>query len=180
MAKFKIGDKVKTKPAVIQVSRLNGTVKYVACGLATSSGGKKCDKKTCTHPNQDYVWVEWPEAPGKIMSYHHSDLDYDASQPPAPAPVLPDAKETSTGDAAKDAYLKEAKDAINKVVAKKQTQNDFFREYNGFTTIRYDRYGRPYSHEDTPQLSLTPLTIEQIDWDVYTGKKKGSLKKVIV
>lgn len=183
---FKVGDKVKTRPSV-GIIRLNGTVKYVACGLATKSGGQKCDKKTCTHLTKSYIWVEWPSSIGKLVSYNYTDLDYDASQPPAPPPVLPDAKTmeanaASTGDSDKDAYLSKTKDAINKIVGtskQQQTQNEFFRQYNGFTTVRYDRQGRPFVH-DTPQLSTTPLTIEEVDWDVYTGKKKGSIKKVAV
>ena len=46
-----------------------GTIKYIACKLATPSFGlvpdkegkmvRACDKRTCSHANKNFIWVEW-------------------------------------------------------------------------------------------------------------------------
>lgn len=82
---FKIGDKVKTVVGPnVPALRTNGTVKHLACYLATSSGGKTCDKKTCTHALRDYAWVMWPS--GQIFSYAQVELADDMSGTVMPTP----------------------------------------------------------------------------------------------
>lgn len=154
---FNVGDKVRTRPgAPVNKTRYNGKVKYVACSLATTAGGKTCDKKTCAHLVKDHVWVLWP-SDLTTVSYHYSDLEYDASQPTKPGSnTLPSAEdmkksEAKTGDSNKDAYLEKAKQAIkNAVDPKPPTDIDFWRGYHGFTKVKYDRSGRPFIYETQP------------------------------
>lgn len=162
---FKVGDRVKTATN----TKLNGKVTYIACGLATVKGGKLCDKRTCKHTIKDNVWVDWPD--GSKFSYHHTELTHDAAQVPAPPPTLPSAemmKETS-GDDKKDAYLDKAKKAIKDVIspAAKPAQQDFFRSYNGYDKIKYDRFGRPYLKSE--YVPGPPIMADELNWDRYTG-----------
>jgi len=177
---YKVGDKVRTAPNA-PIVRLNGTVKYVACSLATGAGGKTCDKKTCAHMIKDNVWVLWP---GQLAtySYHYSDLAYDAAQPPV-SPTLPaasDMKSESTGDSKKDAFLDSAKKAIKEVITPKSTSvsegsAEWWNAYKGFTTVKYDRQGRSFVRDTT--VSPEPIGNENINWRAYHGYEKGSARK---
>lgn len=181
---YKVGDKVKCVNAV----RLNGKVKYLACGLATAAGGRVCDKKTCPHTIKDNVWVSWPD--GSIYSYHHTELAHDASQPPAAAPTLPSAvavaaeAEEASGDPKKDEYIEKAKAAIAKVmkpkpatIASTNTTTDFYRGYNGFDKMKYDRSGRPYIQSE---FTTGPVIgAEELDWDTYNNVGPPMRKKKV-
>jgi hypothetical protein len=167
---FKIGDKVKTVPGNnTPVARINGTVKYIACQGATTIGGKTCSKVHCPHLQQDYVWVNWIDSVygGVMYSYHYTDLAYDNVVQPVGSVAVSDEQKQ------RDAYIEETKEVINKVVeSKKQIEKDFYDKYNGFTTTKYDRFGRPFIHEEKhkekPQLTNEELTPEF--WQRYTGK----------
>jgi hypothetical protein len=187
---FKIGDKVRTKPCAAPpsmggtVTRLNGRVKYIACGLATPKGGKTCDKKTCTHMVKDFVWVTWPivRAGTTTFSYHYNDLEYDAAQPVIPpvaaVTTVADAQEKTTSDPAKEAYLEKAKAAIKDVIKPKLApmQQDFWSLYNGFDQIKYDRNGKAFIREMEARTGPV-IKDDEIDFDVYSGRKKGSVRK---
>ena len=173
---FKVGDKVKTVPGNnTPIVRTNGKVRYIACREATAIGGKTCNKAHCQHTQQDYVWVNWADptsATGGITySYHYTDLAYDDVVQPIGSVAVSD-----TNEQTKDTYIEEAREAINKVIEankEEQTEKDFYAKYNGFTSTKYDRYGRPFIHqekyEEKPQLKNEELT--QDFWEKYTGKR---------
>ena len=166
---LKVGDKVRSSPK-LAIVRTNGTVKYVACVLATAAGGKTCDKKTCNHTAKDYVWVEW--VPKSIFSYHYTELMFDA------APTSPNETSKPTCDETKkdEEYIDKAKAEIKAITKSGKAQLDWFRAYNGFTKFKYDRQGRPYIQE-TELPSAPPIKNEELDFDVYSGIKKGSIRK---
>lgn len=177
---FKVGDTVKTVPGV--ALRFNGKVLYLACRAATVSGGKACDRKTCTHAVKDYVWVLWPGLKSSY-SYVYTDLTLDAAAPGpsgptcATGPTGPQAGPSET-EAPKKAYMDSAKKAIEKLTTKAAPElNDWWNTYNGFSKVKHDRYGRSFI-QHTPENPPPQLTTKEIDWDVYNGFKKGALKKV--
>jgi hypothetical protein len=85
---FKPGDIVKTV-AAMATQKAGGEVRFIACGDARASVGT-CDKKTCIHPNADYVWVKWPTTVG-LSVYMYGELEFDAANIP-----LADTKEQPT------------------------------------------------------------------------------------
>lgn len=188
MNPFRPLNKVKTLPASPN-QRRNGTVAYTACSLATVAGGKTCKFITCTHNPKDYVWVLWP-GEKKLFSYHHTDLELEAKVAPKtitiPVPAeekKTEATEDSQKESLRDEYLDKAKQAIKDKVAKAAPASsssyghpDFWKHYHGFTKVKYDRYGRAFLHEiETIQKPVIPDN--EIDWSVYNGYKKGSLRK---
>jgi hypothetical protein len=73
---FKVGDIVKTVPTMA-TQKDGGEVRFIACGDARASVGT-CDKKTCVHAPQDYVWIRWPGQQG-LGVFHYAELDLDAA-----------------------------------------------------------------------------------------------------
>lgn len=180
---FKIGDKVQTVVGnTISVSRLNGRVKYIACQRATKAGGSTCDKKTCAHPIKEMVWVLWP-AFSATFSYHYSELAYDASQFPLPSLSLPSAEKMlttkSSGNKIKDSYIEKAKNAINNILDPKPVDVEFWKTYKGYSRIKYDVRGRPYSFEEDNEQK-PQLSVDEINWDAYKGIAKGPIRKLII
>jgi hypothetical protein len=159
MNPYKIFDRVKTsgknavgKPGA--TTRFNGRVKYIACQLATTSGGKTCDKDNCLHQIQDYVFVIWPTMT-KTMSYHYSELDYEPGYAPIPNPVLPDAKDLKTAPTtAKDIAMDKIKDNVSNVL--KLPDRSYY-----FGNAKHRTY-----------VEKKPLTNEELTpdfWRKYTG-----------
>lgn len=165
MNTFKIGDPVRTK----NNTRTNGVVKYVACVEATMKGGRKCDKKTCTHKIQDYCWVKWHD--GVVCSYEYTELEFEKAVTAAPVQVI-------GTDEAKPTIDGEALALVDSRAAKEQEQA-FFDFYNGYKQVRYGRDGREYVVDMTggSKANTTEIQNDEIDWDVYTGKKPGSVRK---
>lgn len=168
MAFYKF-DKVKISAKAIAAgttAKNKGVVKYVACYLATTAGGKTCDKKTCQHTIKDYVWVEWPD--GKLCSYHHQELERDGVAPVA----MPDAA----------AFKAKAAEVSDKI--KKAEQAGILGADNGKKgDIDWNAYNSRLPGETTTKVQRSvyePDHIEkedEIDWDVYTGFKRGPLRK---
>jgi hypothetical protein len=77
---FKIGDRVRIAAITpnTPIMRTGGIVKYITCKFATSSGGKTCDKKTCSHPVREYIWVVWPVS-STSFSYYHMELVHETN-----------------------------------------------------------------------------------------------------
>jgi hypothetical protein len=184
---FVRGDVVKTT----NNTRTDGVVFVVACSLATKAGGKTCDPKTCAHPVKDYVWVLWPGSRNLLTgatttySHHYTELEYDGSKTSlvgaakastpsdTPVPDVPAKEDTKK----KDDYLENAKQVIkSKITA--ESQAEFWKNYNGFTRLKYDRSGRPFVVEAAP--IKPPIPGDEVDWDVYHGRKKGPLRKATV
>lgn len=80
---FAVGHKVKLSGSAISLHAIApGTIKFIACKLATPSAAKitnktgeavrACDRNNCVHPAKDYIWVQWSN--GKLYSYHFSQL----------------------------------------------------------------------------------------------------------
>jgi hypothetical protein len=185
---FKLGDVVKTAAAP---HRTGGIVRFIACDYARNKGGiKVCDKKTCTHKPQDYCWIWW--GPGSFFSYHYHDLVLDTqtitsttgsiAQPQAQTTVgwddTADYKDDAPKQSTDAAYRESAKAAIEEVIKEKDKpkESDFFRQYYGLSTVRYDRAGRPYIKEEPAEKP--PIEDKDIDWEKYTGKNRGPARKV--
>lgn len=172
---FKLGNRVKA--VIPSTQRRNGKVRHIACYLATAAGGKICSKVLCPHAVKDHVWVVWPD--NSMYSYHYSNLDMELSQ--APTPALSETTDVPSVAAEapapkKDDYIEKAKDAIAKLTKPKTPAVDFFRGYNGFDKMKFDRSGKPYIQSEFttgPEISA-----EELDWDTYrdvgvpTRKKK--------
>jgi hypothetical protein len=145
-------------------SRTGGKVLIVACKLATAAGGKTCDPKTCTHPDKDYVWVVW-QGMTKSYSYHYTELEYDTS------PVASDDNAVM-----KDEYIEKAKAAIKDAVSSKpiaqEFDKDFWLQYNGHARMKYDRNGKPYIKEISPDATPS-LKNEEIDHEKYSGRVRS-------
>lgn len=68
---FKVGDVVHFRHS--SDSKAHGKVVAIACYRATSKDNYSCKKDSCTHPDKEHVWVEWPGNRG--CSYHFEELD---------------------------------------------------------------------------------------------------------
>lgn len=161
MNPFKINDKVKT----VDNKRQNGTVKYIACNAATNSGGKSCDKKQCLHFVKDFVWVEWSD--GKLYSYIHTELGFESVVVPTEIMKV----EESNG-------IPSSKDLCIPPLKEKEDKFFDYRLYNGFSQVRYTREGKPVI-VDVLDDGIVPTIIkdDELDFDVYIGKKQGSIRK---
>jgi hypothetical protein len=155
MNPYKISDRVKTLVGrATPILRLNGKIRYIACQLATTSGGKTCDKDNCQHPIKDYVWVLWP-GKTKTLSYHYSELDYEPGYAPQANPVLPDAKDMKTVPTSeKDVAMSKIKDKVSDVL-KMPDRSYYFGNAKQRTYVEK----KPLTNEE-----LTPEF-----WRKYTG-----------
>jgi hypothetical protein len=170
MAFYK-GDKVKVSAKGVAAgigAKCGGKVKYIACVLATTKGGKTCDKKTCAHTIKDHIWVEWPD--GKTCSYHHQELELDGIKN---TPVIPDAA----------SFKAKAAEVSEKI--KKAEESGLLGADNGKKAdIDWDKYNTRLPGDTRSRVQRTliePDNIEnadEIDWDVYAGFKRGPLRKV--
>jgi hypothetical protein len=158
MNDFKVGDRVKT----ILGNRTGGTVKYIACHQATQSGGKTCDKKTCQHPIQNYIWVVWNDK--SLCSYEYIELAVDHS-----------AETKATSPSTDKASIEEAKTAINKIISNDITRGMSEQDaqiYDGFAQIRRGRNGEAFIHyplgAPSPHQDKQPVSEQELDWDAYT------------
>jgi hypothetical protein len=165
MNPYKVSDRVKTSGKNLvglatPIVRLNGKVRYIACQLATTSGGKTCDKDTCQHTIKDYVWVLWP---GKTatMSYHYSELDYEPGYSPQINSVLPTSKDMKTVPTTS----KEV--AMDKMKLK---VSDLLKQEKPFDAHAY-YYGKTKLHKSS-DIEKKPLANEELTpefWKKYTG-----------
>lgn len=167
MNTFKISDRVKTVVGFgTPILRLNGEVKYIACQLATVSGGKTCNKNNCNHSIKDYVWVRWPTGT-TIMSYHYYELDYEAGYGNTTKPVLPDAKDMINDQLHKNANATPKEIALGKM---KDQISDILKPEKTFDAHKY-YYGKTKPHKSS-DIEKTPLTDKELTpefWKKYTG-----------
>ena len=160
---FNIGDIVDTATG----SRHSGRVRYLACGNATSAGGRTCDKKTCAHPVRDYVWILWPGTKN-TASYHETELALvqavqtrsaiSNTESQSNKPILPDEK----------ALIEERFDKIEKTEKSSEDGIDW-NKYNGFDK----RWVSKKDYPDKEQLPESAMTKEW--WDAYTGMDRKHL-----
>jgi hypothetical protein len=141
-------------------SRKGGIVLHVACFLATASGNKLCDKKTCNHSPKEFIWVKWDSG---TFSHHQSEL------------VLSSDQNQNKIQSEKKEEQEKLKEAV------KTIENKIFdwRLYNGFSKVKFDKKGNAYIKEiiDSNENSPKELKNEEIDWDAYMGFKNGSYRK---
>lgn len=174
---FLVGDKVRTDfPQNSTSDRKGGTVKHIACYLATSAGGKSCNNKSCMHATRDYVWVSWPSGLGGsvLYSYHYNELIIDVNaqnttspttkgsiistpKSPYPSPINTPTPSDNSPDASSEIVsetLKHFKSKVSDIVLSKPA---------------------PDSSE------IRPLEDHEIDWQAYHGftrRKGGSYRKI--
>lgn len=163
---FKIKDKVKTAAG----TRNGGVVAYIACIQATQAGGKTCDRKTCQHPDDQrtIVWVLW-QGTKTTMSYHHAELAFDKET----------IKEDTTLPEPGDSVYTSAPniDSMKKVITDEEKKRaEAFRIYAGFDKVKFDKNGKPYLKEIIVEDKV-PIKNEDINWQVYNGFERGSVKK---
>ena len=157
MNPFKPGDLVCT----IDKKRINGKVKYLACGGATQAGGRICDRKSCPHNDKDFVWVAWEDK--TVCSYLWDELDFWTGgisdlATEAPPPV-PNQEKIELPEPSKE-------------------NKEWRRSYDGFTRVVKDRSGKKYTVGE-PEPEKDPIPDDQIDWEVYAGYKAGSVRKTL-
>jgi hypothetical protein len=170
---FVVGDKVRTTiGSKVSMQRLNGKVKYIACQLATQAGGRACDRKTCTHAIKDYIWVIWPMQTTTV-SYHHSELEYEAGYKARAPTTLPAAKDMpKPAITEKDKDMDAFKKKVSTIMEPSKAGAFDWDKYHGYVGSKFRR-----GHLIDDDTERKPLQNDEIDWDVYRGTKRGSLRK---
>ena len=154
MNPFNVGDEVSKA----DLTKTNGTVKYVACKEATQAGGKTCDKKNCPHVPSDYVWVKWGD--GSTYSYLYNELisatEAKEAKEEIPAPSLCE------------------KELVGFDLPKEPKKIEFdFDSYNGFNQVKMDRFGRQVAIKSAAsENTKPPIKESDIDWDKYNGFRR--------
>lgn len=136
-----IGDRVDR----VDGARLNGVVLSKACHAATKAGGGTCNRSTCAHPNQDYVWVDWQ---GKTTSCHQNELQLALPQQATTSAIDNAIKNEVAGepDPLADGDLKELAEKAGEIIEDRlkigtdpTKVKDFFKHYNyGNAHSKYD------------------------------------------